>query len=336
MGYILGVDGGNTKTDYFLFDTDVNFIGFYHSGTVSHEALKDSFDGSYRVMKIHLDEFLSRYNLTPKDIDASCFGMAGIDVPLQKTRFTEEVLKPLGFKNFVLVNDAFLGIKAGTTSGVGVCSVNGTGTSNGGIDRNGNYLQVGGIGNLVCDTAGGHYIACEVIRAVFSNCYRCGKDTSLKKIVFDLLDVKDKYYLMDQITNIYKRGKVNYTLLTIACFEEANKGEEVAINILKNVATSVALSASGVANNLDFDDVIEFVMAGSVWIKGVSPVLVDTYIEEVKKHVPNKTCKFTKLMVPPATGAVIWALELYMGAFPNLDIRNTILKKVEEQLDNIK
>ena len=44
MKYILGVDGGNTKTDYYLFDTDGNFIDMYRGGTCSHEGLKDAFD----------------------------------------------------------------------------------------------------------------------------------------------------------------------------------------------------------------------------------------------------------------------------------------------------
>ena len=47
--YIIGVDGGNTKTDYLLFDTEGNFIDGLRSGTCSHEGLKDSFDGSYSL-----------------------------------------------------------------------------------------------------------------------------------------------------------------------------------------------------------------------------------------------------------------------------------------------
>ena len=43
MDYILGVDGGNTKTDYFLFDVTGKFIGMYRDGTCSHEGLPDSF-----------------------------------------------------------------------------------------------------------------------------------------------------------------------------------------------------------------------------------------------------------------------------------------------------
>ena len=66
MEYILGVDGGNTKTDYYLFDIEGNFIDMYRGGTCSHEGLKDSFDGTYRVMKQVFDEFLGKHNLKPQ------------------------------------------------------------------------------------------------------------------------------------------------------------------------------------------------------------------------------------------------------------------------------
>ena len=62
--YIIGVDGGNTKTDYLLFDTDGNFVDGLRSGTCSHEGLKDSFDGSYRVMKEQLEILFNRNNIT--------------------------------------------------------------------------------------------------------------------------------------------------------------------------------------------------------------------------------------------------------------------------------
>ena len=51
--YILGVDGGNTKTDYFLFDLNGKYVDAIRCGTCSHEALSDSFSGTKRVMKEH-------------------------------------------------------------------------------------------------------------------------------------------------------------------------------------------------------------------------------------------------------------------------------------------
>lgn len=333
MAYILGVDGGNTKTDYFLFDTNVNFIDFYRGSTCSHEGLKDGFAGSYRVMKEHLDHLLSKNNIKVSDIVASVFGLAGVDTPYQKSKL-EEVVSKLGFRNYRVVNDSLLGIKAGTSKGIGVCSINGTGTSCGAIDKNDSYLQIGGIGAIVGDEAGGYNLSRKVVRAVYDAAYRFGKPTSLEKIVYDKLGVKDKYYLMEKISEYYLSRKVDYTTFTIACFEEANKGDEVAQTILKETAEQLARSAGGAVVNLDFDDPVEIVLAGSVWVKGSSPIMV----EEFKKYInefTKRNCIVKKLMVPPATGAIIWAFELYNKEFPNQEIRNKIIDAVKNELNRI-
>lgn len=330
MDYILGIDGGNTKTDYFLFDNNANFIDLYRSGTCSHEALKDSFNGSYRIMKQDLENFLSKHNLKNGNIKASVFGLAGVDTPYQRQRL-EEVVAKLGFTNFRVVNDSFLGVKAGTTTGIGVCSINWTGTSSSGIDVFGNYLQVGGIGAIVGDEAGGYNISRKVVRAVYDQAYRFGDKTTLTPIVFKELGVNDKYYLMDRISDTYIAKKMDYTTFTIACFEEANKGDNVSQNILKATAEQLARSAGGVVSNLDFKDSVEVVLAGSVWVKGSCPIMVSEFTRLINQFT-NKECLIKILTVPPATGAIIWALELYDGSFPNIQTREKIIKAVEAKL----
>jgi N-acetylglucosamine kinase-like BadF-type ATPase len=331
--YIVGVDGGNTKTDYFLFDTEANFIDFYRGGTCSHEGLKDSFAGSHRIMNEVLTAFLGRNGLTPGEISSSVFGLAGVDTPTEKFNL-EQIVEQIGFSNYRVVNDSFLGIKAGTTHGYGVCSINGTGTSSGGIDRHGNTLQVGGIGSIVGDEAGGRYISRLAVRTCYDELFRFGEKSSLTKIVLDLLGVTDPNLLMEAITHTYSRNKVDYNLLTIAVFEEANKNDRVAIRLLKQIGENLARSAGGVISHLDFEDTVDVVLAGSVWVKGASPVMVDSFKEHIEAFT-HKKCNIHVLQVPPATGAVIWALECALDQFPEKEIQTKIIQQVQEQLDRI-
>lgn len=332
MQYILGVDGGNTKTDYYLFDINGNFIDMYRGGTCSHEGLKDSFDGTYRVMKQVFDEFLGKHNLKPEDIVASCFGLAGDDHPFQHQMLCQKV-EQLGFKNYKIVNDSALGIKVGTTKGYGVCSINGTGTSVSGIGKDGKIVQVGGIGEITGDEAGGRFISRKVVRKAFDEIMRFGKKTSLTKITLDLIGNNSEEHLMEDIAYKYLTGKVDYNVLTIACFEEASKGDEVAIDILTNVADNLARSAASAVVRLDLGDHPEVVLAGSVYVKGSCPILVD----EVKRRIDlysNKQCNTNVLTVPPATGAIIWAYELATGKYPSYEKRMEFVKTVEEKLNS--
>lgn len=329
--YILGVDGGNTKTDYFLFDTEGNFVDFYRGGTCSHEGLKDSYEGSYRVMNEDVHQLLQKYNLKAKDLFASVLGLAGVDTPNQKMNI-ERAVERIGFVNYKVVNDSFLGIKA--VSQYGVCSICGTGTSAGGIDQYGNYLQVGGIGAIVGDEAGGSWLGRRAIRQTFDSMYRFGKSSLIDDIVMKELEVTDKYYLMEAISDRLLQRKVNLTLLTKSVFECANLGDEACINILKEMANNLARSAGGCVVNLDLGNNPLVILAGSVWVKGSNPTLVTEFKKLINMYT-NKECQVIVLQVPPATGAIIWALEDALGKWPDESMRKRIFAKVEEQLQLI-
>ena len=327
MKYIVGVDGGNTKTDYFLFTDSGDFVDAIRGGTCSHEALPDSFSGSFRVMKEYFDELFKKNNIDVSDVSAAVFGLAGCDTPIQKEKL-EEVVANLGFKKYVVANDAFLPIKAASTNGFGVCSINGTGTCSGGIDSHGNYLQVGGIGDIVGDKAGGSYLARRAISEVFNYFYRFGKKTMLECDVLKFLEITNPYYMMDAISNNLSKKRKDYPILCKKVFEYANKGDEVSIDLLKEMANNLARSVGGCIVNLDFGDSVDVVLAGSVYVKGSSPILIDTLKERLAFYT-KKNCNIIVLNAPPATGAIIWALEVAHGKYPSLDVRKNLCHLVE-------
>ena len=76
------------------------------------------------------------------------------------------------------------------------------------------------------------------------------------------------------------------------------------------------------------------IMVGSVFVKGSNDTLVNEFEKLVDKYT-NKKCSFVKLTVPPATGAVIWALELATGTYPNEKIRDLITNHVQMKLKEI-
>ena len=274
-------------------------------------------------MKDGVSRLLDRRALKPEDIAAAVFGLAGVDTPNQKENI-EKIVAEMGFSRFKVVNDSFLGIKANTEKGYGVCSINGTGTSCGAIDKRGN-LQVGGIGWIVGDDAGGGYIARLAVRSVYLAAYRMGKATSLTDIVMGKLGVSDKYYLMEAISEAVTKRKMDYTDLTLAVFTEAEKGDAVAQEILRSVGVSCAQAVSGAILNMDFDPPVEVVLAGSVWVKGASPIMIKAFEDEIAKNV-QKEFRVLFLEVPPATGAVIWAWNLH-GAFPDFENANKSSKR---------
>lgn len=330
--YVIGVDGGNSKTDYFLFDIDGNFVDHLRDGTCSHERFPDAYQSSFRIMNEKINQLLARNAISMENIAAGAFGLAGADVPIQKQNLSD-IIKRIGIKNFEVDNDSFLGIKAGTSMGYGVCSINGSGSVAGGIDPQGGRLQVGGIGSEICgDEAGGFFLARKAVRTVYDSLYRMSPATSLSKPVMELLEISDKFYYIQRISQLTATGQLPVKELVQLLFRHADAGDPSAVSAVENSALQLAKSASGCINNLSFGDTVEIVLAGSVWVKAETPLLFDKFKKYVSEFT-DKNCKYNILTVPPATGAVLWALELVNSSFADPGTKNKVIASMEDMIN---
>ena len=309
--YLLGVDGGNTKTDFMLFDAQGNFVDYLRTGTCSHEALKGSYSAAKAELDRHLTALCEKNNISRTEIAASVFGLAGIDTIVQKERMTA-ILTELGVCNFVAINDSFLSIKSVSRDGTGICSINGTGTVTGGIDRKQNYLQVGGIGAAVGDSGGGRFFAEQTIRAVYNQIFRNGIATSMTKPLLSLLGVSDEGCLMAEISDKFYGKKIKDLEFMKILFLAANESDPAALSIVKSAAVELANSVIGCARRLDFGGEIHIITAGSIWVKCETPILYERFCSHIKNTLAQN-CKFVTPDLPPICGAVNWAFQLYEG-----------------------
>ena len=324
MKYILGVDGGNTKTDYLLYDVEGNFVDGLRSGTCSHEGLKDGFEGAYRVMNERITELLSRNGLTVEDVAASAMGLAGIDCQYQKEQI-DKVIERIGLKNCQAVNDGFLGIKAASPNGTGACSINGTGTVSVCINEKNEWKQVGGIGYVAGDEGGGSYLARTVVRVVFDSIYRFGPNTSLKEDVFEMYNIKEENELASAI--ITKR--VDSTFLIKALFKRANEYDLVAMEVLKTVGENMARSTAGAIVQVELPNPTYVILAGSVWANATNKIMIVSFIKKVNE-LTNRECEYIILKEPPVLGAIYWAMELANKKQPSKEEKEKIKLSMQE------
>ena len=327
MKYVLGVDGGNTKTDYFLFDTEGNHVDSIRKGTCSHEALRDSFAGTKRVMSEHLSELFERNNITVEDIEGAAFGLAGADVVSQKIELNR-VIKEIGFNNFQLENDGILGVKAGSLTGYGVCSINGTGTVVVGVDDHNEFLQVGGVGYISGDEAGGAFLVRRTFQAIYDSIYRMGEQTVLKDEIYSLYNIPENKLFLDKIVELTEKRLIDRTTVIKILFKSAANGDKVSIGILEQAGICMGLAVAGCINNLNFTNTVPIVLAGSVWVKATTNHMLNAFKNIIAKHV-QKECEYIILNATPASGAIIWALEIANKVNPSKELRDKVLKTIE-------
>lgn len=323
--YVMGLDGGGTKTDVFIFDTAGALISKASGGPTNHEAYDGGFDEMTPVFDGIVYEALGGCGLAPGDIASSVFGMAGIDVPSQKARM-EAYVEKLGFAAPMVFNDSFLGIKAACPAGFGISFVNGTGNSVGGIDRAGHWLQVGGTGEAFGDIGGAPGMTREVICAVYSSFYRCGEQTSMADKFLELLGITDKALFTEAIYDqLYTEKVTHRDVHNQVLYAAAAEGDGVALGLLRHFGHEFGRSIAGCALGLDFasESEIEVALIGSASLKAKLPIMLEECSAEAER-LTGKHISLIPLAVPPALGAVLWALENACGKPVCADVREKI------------
>lgn len=307
---VLGIDGGGTKTQCALYDINGNELDIVDWGPTNHELLKGGYRGLKMELAILTNFILKKHGINLAQIKKGVFGMAGVDTKEQHSTVSG-IFREIGFEDFLLCNDAYLGIKAGSPCGYGIGVVNGTGCCVAGIGKSGRMFQIGGQGNLTGDLGGGVHLGEQAIRSVYDYFFRCGEYTMIKELLPESLNTASKYEFMDNVREKLNKGEINIADLNRLVFEGAKQGDRVSIGLLEAVGSSLAASVNGMIRELQFDreQSVTIVLTGSINTRGSSPALVDRIKRDVVTANKDTDIKMVLLGRPPVLGAVIWAME---------------------------
>ena len=309
--YVIGVDIGGTKSHLALFNKNGDFVDLCHWGPLNHEVLPASFAQFEDEFGRFVNEVILKHRIKMEQIKFSVLGVAGVDTKMQH-KIISGILEKIGLKKFILTNDAYLGIPAGNRSGqgTGICAINGTGCTLAGINREGKTLQIGGVGAISADKGGGNYLGGRLLSSVYTELFRKGEATLMTELLFKKYKIPNKYEYVEIIQEKSAAGEFSVSACNPLVFEAAGQGDKVAENILKEMADSYAGGILCMIEELAFPqkDELYIVFAGSVFVRGEHPLLIDTLKTIVNKSSPNQNINYIKLDVPNVAGAVIWAL----------------------------
>ena len=326
--YVIGVDIGGTKSHLALFDIEGNFVDLGHWGPLNHEVLEGSFDQFKDEFGQFINQTLKKNGITKKQITYSALGVAGVDTK-QQHAIVSQIIKGLGLEKFTLANDAYLGIPAGSRTGAGICAINGTGCTLAGINKKGDMLQIGGVGFISADMGGGGYIGERMVSEVYCELFRKGQPTIMTPFLFEKLGITSKYDFVEKMQEKMNDGTFDIYKINPFIFEAVSKNDSVAKNILQEIAASYANGISAMIEELKFPKEEEccIVLAGSIFVKGEHPLLVNSLKEKISQGNPDRTITFNLLNVPNVAGAVVWALN-------SINEKNGLYDRVCEQLRN--
>lgn len=304
MNYIAGVDGGASKTHCVIGDTQGNILseGF-------------SFGSNYQICgvetaKASIEEALK--NAAAKlNIEASCIkytvlGLAGADMESDFKALNEvcsSFLKPGSYK---ILNDTWVGLRAGIAENYGIVTICGTGGACSG--RNSAGLEVT-LRNLSYE-AGNRGGASDIIKMALHYAFRSEEGTGRKTAIEDgflkLFEIKsmEELVIMQRSMQV-DPSKIYYIPILVS--ELANEGDAVCQDILINVGHEMAEIADGVIRRLGMcSQVFKVTLVGGVF-QSSCPLLIDEYTTTVHRTAPFARIEIAKQK--PAVGAYYLALE---------------------------
>jgi len=321
---LLGVDGGGTKTDLFLFTTEGERIGHIRAvGSSIDPGRADRYEHTKKVLSEWLNQLCQQAGITLDNIDSAVFGLAGLDIR-EEHENTLKVIKELLHGEVAVCNDSMMGVLAAAPGGVGVCCACGTWTSVNGRNQKGENLQVSGIGVLSTESGGGGFIAQEALRYAYSIRYRDAAPSAILSGVLKILGLNLEADLHEQLHFYHLRmDKEKELRLSKLVFQLAKDGDWAAQEIIHTMAHTLAQNTAGCIKNLGFQEKVMVVLSGSIWVKTDYTPLREIYMEDVRKRVPCE-CEFLLLSEAPAMGAVLQAWRNLMHTEVPEEIRKKI------------
>jgi glucosamine kinase len=300
--HYLGFDGGGTKTECVLADPEGRVVERAFTGPSN--PLRTGYARAWFALSEAADNVLSRQKLHAGHIRAICAGLGGASrsgVGHRTTIFFER-----GYPNarVRVTTDLEIALEAAFGTGEGIILLAGTGSAALGRDANGHTVRRGGRGPWISDEGSAFDIGRRAIRAVSLAEERRGPTTALSKRIFALHRAHDWDSLGEQIT---KNPDDVFPKTFPLVAELADKGDQVAREILVDATVDLVKLAENVANELGWHDrEIPVAKVGGVY--GRSKYF-DAAIEvQLKKLIPR--VREVSVEISPAEAAVQMAVRL--------------------------
>jgi N-acetylglucosamine kinase-like BadF-type ATPase len=310
MRYVLGIDGGGSKTVCILMNDARQVIKRGEAGPSNYQSI-----GIAATLKSLQSAICCAVTSTVK-IEAICLGLAGVgraaDIEVVKGLVQElknskllPIIWDLPSSNIVVCNDALIALIGGIVHDVGIVVAVGTGSIVFGRNHQGDTKRVGGWGYILGDEGSAYKIAVAGMQAAL-------KAYDGREISTSLVEDFKQYFSLtnieDLIEVIYRRewGVKEIAALAPIVDLAAASADEVANKIIDDAVQELIKATSTVIDAIFSDDsVLEVVTTGSVW-RGSSK-MHERFAGSIINRFPRVKVIFPRS--EPAYGAGLLALQ---------------------------
>jgi N-acetylglucosamine kinase len=324
--YVLGLDGGGTKTRAVIVDDRGRLCGTGVGGPSNFDDV--GIGPAQASIGQAVDAARQMAALPQRPFAAVFLGMAGV-LSSSDRAIVQEMAQNLELASPEAVgidHDCRVALAGGLSGRPGIVQIAGTGSSTFGMNEAGETWRAGGWGYLISDEGSSYWLGTQAMRlAVSAFDGRLGPTTLLERVQ-QQLQLADMNEIMHRI---YIRGLSRAEVAGLAplAIEAARAGDKVALALLDQGSLSLAEAVLAVAQRLGFSPGrCELAMVGGLFQAG------DIFVQRFKAAVLDKlpACRVIPAELPPVLGAGLLALQL-LNVPLNDGVRQS-LRQAAEQL----
>lgn len=300
MGYIIGIDGGGTKTVGILATETGEIVAKVQAGPSNYHVV--GIEQTQSVLTEIISKLSTKVDNIPLKAFPFCIGMAGLGREEDK-KVIGHICDAIGInKGRILTHDAHIALVGGTGKQAGVIVLSGTGSIVYGIDESGKEIRAGGWGYLLGDEGSGYDISLKGLQAIARASDKRGKPTLLTDLILKKLELNAPNKLI-RWTHVASRDEI--AQLAGLVFEAAEMSDEKAEQIIDNAFSELACAVETVTVQLEFTQQFDIVFSGGILLN--QPLLADKLQRWIEKIIIGSAVVRPKH--EPAYGAVLLAME---------------------------
>ena len=296
--YIIGIDGGGTKTSGILAMGTGQHLAQAQSGPANYHVVGEV--KTQAVLEDLIGELYAKAGIPRTSPVRFCLGMAGLGRAADR-EVIGRICDEIGIcKNRVLTHDAHIALVGGTEKQAGVIVISGTGAIVYGINADGREARASGWGYLLGDEGSGYDLAIKGLQAVARAADGRGDRTELTDRILKRLELNEPSELI-RWTYAASRGTI--AELAEVVFNTAKTRDTVAECIVDEAVDELVCAAVSVIEQLEFTEPFDIVLSGGNLIH--QTMFADKLRHRFTRIQPEASVRLPKH--EPAYGAVLLA-----------------------------
>ena len=296
--YIIGIDGGGTKTVGILTTETGQHLAQVQSGPANYHVVGET--QTQAVLEAVVGKLCEKAGVSRTSPIRFCLGMAGLGRVADR-KVIGRICDELGIReDRILTHDAHIALIGGTEKQEGVIVISGTGAIVYGIDADGREARASGWGYLLGDEGSGYDIAMRGLRAVARAADGRSHPTELTNRILNRLELNEPNAL---IRWVHAASRDAIARLAEIVFDTARTADRVAERIVDDAADELVCAAGSVIEQLEFIEPFDVVLSGGNLIH--QPVFADRLRRQLTEIQPEASVLLPKH--EPAYGAVLLA-----------------------------